>query len=132
MAQLDPEPAFDQRLVDRAIAYLQTRDSRLFPFAERFDAEQLRAFMRDLRLGLSDLTETGAKRGTSAAGFLVNDRRLHEVVQEWAQAGGRWPAGADPRDPFTALSAVDPDEGDLEDVDATSAIDPSRPLPPSN
>ncbi len=131
MAQMDPEPAFDQRLVDRAIAYLQTRDSRLFPFAERLDEDQLRAFVRDLRVGLSDLTESGAKRGTAAAGFLVNDHRLHEVVQEWARAGGRWPAGSDPRDPFTALGAADSGEEKAPDIDTTSAIDPSRPLPKS-
>lgn len=130
MAQIDPEPAFDQRLVDRVIAYLQTRESRLFPFAEAFDDDQLRAFMRDLRVGLSDLTESGAKRGTAAAGFLVNDRRLHEIVREWANAGGRWPAGSDPRDPFSALGATDP-EDETTDIDTTSAIDPSQPLPKS-
>lgn len=128
---MDPEPAFDQRLVDRVVAYLQTRDSRLFPFAERLDKDQLKAFMRDLRVGLSDLTESGAKRGTAAAGFLVNDHRLHEVVREWASAGGRWPAGSDPRDPFTSLGAGDPDEQETPDIDTTSAIDPSRPLPRS-
>jgi hypothetical protein len=108
LAQFDPEPAFDQRLVDRAIAYLQTRDTRLFPFTQRFDEARERAFIRDLRLGLSDLTESGAKRGTSATGFLVGDRRLHDVVQEWAQAGGDWPEGSDPSDEDTALLPVGP------------------------
>lgn len=131
MAQFDPEPAYDQRLVDRVIAYLQTHDGRLFPFAERFDDDQLRAFVRDLRVGLSDLTESGAKRGTSASGFLVSDRRLHEIVAEWAEAGGRWPAGSDPRDPFTALGAADPEEDEPADIETTSAIDPSQPLPAS-
>lgn len=96
MAQNDPGPMFDQGLVQRAIEWLQTRDPSLFPFAASFDEARERAFVHDLRVGLSDLTETGAKRGTSAAGFLVSDRRLHEVVQEWADARGGWPAGSDP------------------------------------
>ncbi len=106
MAQFDPEPAFDQRLVDRAITFLQTRDRRLFPFTQRFDTEREHAFVRDLRLGLSDLTESGAKRGTSATGFLVGDRRLHEIVREWEVAGGDWPEGSDPSDADTSLTAV--------------------------
>ena len=103
VAQIDPEPAFDQQLVERAIAYLQTRDTRLFPFTQRFDDARARAFVRDLRLGLSDLTESGAKRGTSATGFLVRDRRLHDIVREWAEAGGGWPEGSDPSDEETPL-----------------------------
>jgi len=106
VAQIDPEPAFDQRLVDRVIAYLQTRDARLFPFAQGFDNERQRAFVRDLQVGLSDLTESGAKRGTSASGFLVSDKRLEEIVREWAEAAGGWPEGTDPTDADTSLSAV--------------------------
>jgi len=104
VAQLDPPPAFDPTLVERAIAYLQTRDARLFPFAAGFDDARQRAFMRDLRVGLSDLTESGSKRATSASGFLVSDQRLQEIVDEWAAAGGDWPEGSDPRDPETALT----------------------------
>lgn len=129
MAQRDPEPAFDQRLVDRVIAYLQTRDSRLFPFAEAFDEERRRAFVRDLRVGLSDLTESGAKRGTSASGFLVSDRRLHEIVDEWARARGDWPAGSDPRDPFTALTAAVPENEEAPEIETISGVDPSIPAP---
>lgn len=106
MAQKDPPPAFDQRLVERVIVYLQTRDTRLFPFTQRFDDERQRAFSRDLQVGLSDLTESGAKRGTSASGFLVSDKRLHEIVQEWAEAAGGWPEGSDPSDADTSLSAA--------------------------
>ncbi len=106
MAQFDPEPAFDQRLVDRAITFLQTRDKRLFPFTQRFDIEREHAFVRDLRAGLSDLTDSGAKRGTSASGFIVSDRRLHEIVREWEEAGGDWPEGSDPADEETALLPV--------------------------
>lgn len=106
MAQLDPEPAFDQRLVDRVVAYLQTRNARLFPFTQGFDSERERAFIRDLRVGLSDLTESGAKRGTSASGFLVSDKRLQEIVREWEEAAGGWPEGSDPADEDTSLTPV--------------------------
>ncbi|MBA2777065.1 MAG: hypothetical protein H0U31_10090 [Chloroflexia bacterium] len=106
MAQTDPAHAFDQRLVERVIAWLQTRDTTLFPFTARFDSERERAFARDLQVGLSDLTESGAKRGTSASGFLVSDKRLEEIVDEWAAAGGEWPKGTNPSDANTSLAAV--------------------------
>lgn len=109
MAQTDPAHAFDQQLVERVIAYLQTRDATLFPFTARFDDERERAFARDLQVGLSDLTESGAKRGTSASGFLVSDKRLEEIVDEWAAAGGEWPPGADPSDAYSPLAAVSRD-----------------------
>lgn len=131
MAQIDPAPTYDHRLAERVIAYLQTRDSRLFPFTERFDEERHKAFVRDLRIGLSDLTESGAKRATSASGFVVSDRRLHEIVEEWAEAGGDWPEGSDPRDPFTALSAADPEADEVRDIETISGIDPSIPTTPS-
>jgi hypothetical protein len=41
---------------------------------------------------------------------MVRDRRIHEVIDEWAAAGGSWPEGSDPRDPDTSLgssSAID-------------------------
>ncbi len=106
MAQTDPAPAFDQPLVERVIAYLQTLDNRLFPFAAGFDEARQKAFINDLRVGLSDLTESGAKRGTSASGFLVSDRRLHEIIAEWAGAGGDWPEGSNPTDAVTSLEAT--------------------------
>ena len=106
MAQTDPAPAFDQPLVERVIAYLQTRDVQLFPFAARFDDARAKAFANDLRVGLSDLTESGAKRGTSASGFLVSDRRLHEIIAEWAAARGEWPEGSNPTDADTSLEAT--------------------------
>ena len=112
MAQIDPEPNYDHRLAERVVAYLQTKDPRLFPFTVRFDAERQRAFARDLREGLSELTASGSKRGTSATGFVMNDSRLHGIVREWAAANGGWPRGADPRNPVTALgSTTDEDEG---------------------
>lgn len=106
MAQFNPGPAYDHDLAERAIAFLQTRDSRLFPFTARFDAERQRAFVHDLREGLSDLTDSGSARKTSASGFIMRDRRLREIVQEWAAAGGEWPRGADPRNPVTSLGSI--------------------------
>ena len=112
MAQIDPEPVYDHRLAERVVEYLQTRDPVLFPFARRFDAEQRRAFVRDLREALSDLTDSGSARKTSATGFIMRDTRLHQVVQEWGAAGGGWPRGADPRVAVTSLGAADDeDEG---------------------
>ena len=112
VAQFDPEPNYDHTLAERVIVYLQTKDARLFPFAARFDAEQRRAFIRDLREGLAEITDSGSARKTSATGFLMSDARLHRIVREWAAANGNWPRGADPRNPVTALGAVsDEDEG---------------------
>jgi hypothetical protein len=92
------------------IEYLQTRDSRLFPFTARFDEARRRAFVRDLRDGLADLTDSGSARKTSAVGFIMRDSRLHQIVHEWAAAGGGWPRGADPRNPTSALSSVAPED----------------------
>ena len=64
MAQIDPEPNYDHRLAERVVAYLQTKDARLFPFTARFDEERRRAFSSDLREGLSELTANGSKRAT--------------------------------------------------------------------
>lgn len=109
--QTDPQPLYHHGLVERVIAYLQTRDASLFPFAARFDAERQKAFIGDLREGLSDLTESGSKRGTSAAGFLTSDKRLREIVENWAAAGGGWPATQDPTNPFglAGVAPFDPD-----------------------
>lgn len=90
------DPLYHQRLVDRAIAWLQTGDSELFPFTARFDAERRAAFVRDLRMALGDLTESGSKRGTSGVGYPMSDRRLRLVIADWAAAQGAWPLGQDP------------------------------------
>jgi hypothetical protein len=108
VAQLSPEPAYDHRLAERVVFYLQTRDPALFPFTARFDAARRRAFVNDLREALSDLTDSGSARKTSASGFIMKDRRLHDVVREWAAANGGWPRGADPRVADTALGATTP------------------------
>ncbi len=108
--QYNPGPAYDHDLAERTIAYLQTRDPELFPFAAAFDAARQRAFIHDLREGLSDLTDSGSARKTSASGFIMRDRRLREIVAEWAAAGGGWPRGADPRNPVTSLGASSSDD----------------------
>lgn len=111
MAQLNPDPAYDQALAERIVVYLQTRDPDLFPFARSFDAEKQRAFVHDLREALSDLQDSGSARKTSASGFMMSDRRLRDVIDEWARANGDWPRGSDPRDPVTSLGASS--EGDM-------------------
>jgi len=110
VAQIDPEPNYDHRLAERVVTYLQTRDPRLFPFTANFTPAQQRAFIRDLREALADLQDSGSARKTSATGFIMRDRRLHEVVQEWAAARGGWPRGADPSVPETALGASSPED----------------------
>src|SRR4051812_14319225 len=104
--QLHPGQAYDHRLAERVILYLQTRNNMLFPFTARFDDARHRAFIQDLREALSDLQDSGSARKTSASGFIMKDKRLKEVVSEWATADGDWPRGADPKDPDTALGAI--------------------------
>lgn len=94
--QIDPRPLYHHGLVERVIAYLQTRDPELFPFAARFDEERERAFVNDLRMGLSDIVESGSARKTSASGFITSDKRLIEIVEDWADANGGWSMGQDP------------------------------------
>lgn len=116
MAQIDPEPNYDHRLAERVVVYLQTKDDRLFPFSRRFDADRRRAFVRDLREGLAEITDSGSARKTSATGFLMSDARLHDIVEEWEVANGDWPRGSDPRNPDTSLGSVSAEDG-LPDVD---------------
>ncbi len=106
MAQIDPVPNYDHRLAERVVVFLQTQDARLFPFVARFDTGRRRAFARDLREGLAEITDSGSARKTSATGYVMNDGRLHRIVREWAAAGGGWPLGSDPRNRTTALGSV--------------------------
>jgi len=120
VAQFDPGPRYHQKFIEQVIDFLQTKDTSLFPFAASLNDEQMRAFIRDLRVALSDVTESGSKRGTAASGFITSDRRVRDVVAEWAAAHGEWPAGSDPRDGFTSLSAeYDPRTDDLEALVST-------------
>ncbi len=121
MAQIEPEPTYDHQLVERVIMYLETRDPRLFPFTANFTPAQRRAFIHDLREALADLQDSGSARKTSATGYIMRDRRLHETVREWAAANGGWPSGADPRDPDTALGASTPEDEIPESEEALAA-----------
>ena len=100
MAQLDPGPNYDHRLVELVTLYLQTRDSRIFPFTEKFDDARQEAFMHDLRVALSELQDSGSARKTSAVGFIMSDSTLHGIVRVWALANGDWPVTSDPDNPI--------------------------------
>ena len=108
MVQFDPEPSYDHRLVERVVSYLQTRDTRLFPFTRRFDDERRRAFVRDLREGLAEITDSGSARKSAASGFIMSDARLREIVYEWAAPNGDWPRGAEPSNRITPLGPLGP------------------------
>lgn len=97
--QIDPEPLYHHGIVQRTVAYLQTRDPEYFPFAARFDEAREEAFVNDLRMGLSDIVESGSARKTSATGYITSDRRLIEIVEDWASANGGWSLGQDPTNP---------------------------------
>jgi hypothetical protein len=107
VAQLYPGQAYHHELAEQAIEFLQTRDPAIFPFARDFDDARLNAFVRDLREALSDITDSGSARKTSASGFIMRDRRLQMVIADWARADGDWPEDADPRDPVTELGSVE-------------------------
>lgn len=106
---LHANPLINDRLIEHVTEYLQTIDPEYFPFAAAFDDAQQTAFVRDLRIGLSDLTESGAKRGTSSTGYITSDKRLRQVVQDWAAADGGWPMGQDPRNPLGVASVAPAD-----------------------
>ena len=108
MAQIDPEQRYHDWLMDRVVRFLQTRDRRIFPFTTNFDEDQLAAFVRDLREGLSEVTHGGSARKTSATGFVTNDRNLLRIINEWSGANGDWPEGSFPQDPVTALGSSSP------------------------
>lgn len=100
MAQIDPAPNYDHRLVEWVTLYLHTRDSRIFPFTEHFDDERRAAFVHDLRVALSEIQDSGSARKTSAVGFIVDDSTLQAIVRAWAAAGGDWPVTSDPDSPI--------------------------------
>lgn len=108
MAQIYPEQRYNDRMMDRVVAYLQTRDVRLFPFTAEFDERQRDAFVRDLREGLSEISDSGSARKSAATGFTTSDQNLRRIINEWAAAGGGWPEGSFPQDPVTALGSSEP------------------------
>ena len=87
------DPPINDRLITLVTNYLHTLDAQYFPFAAEFDDARRNAFVRDLRIGLSDLTESGAKRGTSSVGFITSDKRLQAIIKDWSEAEGGWPKG---------------------------------------
>jgi hypothetical protein len=105
VAQIEPEIPYNNWLMDRVVAYLQTRDARLFPFSASFSDHQRAAFVRDLREGLSEITDSGSARKTSATGFIASDQILRRIVEEWEAANGGWPEGSFPDDPVTSLGS---------------------------
>lgn len=100
------DPLIHYDLIERATAYLQTLDPAYFPFAAMFDDERQSAFVRDLRIGLSDLTESGSKRGTASTGYITSDKRLRAVIADWAHAEGGWPAGQNPKNAYGVAGAA--------------------------
>lgn len=106
--QIYPGQAYDHDLAAHIIEFLQTRDPQLFPFVSSFDDERMKAFVHDLREALADLTDSGSARKTSSSGFMMRDRRLHEVVGEWAAADGDWPNGTRASVATTSLGSVRP------------------------
>jgi hypothetical protein len=89
VAQLHTQNAYDHLLVERVVRFLQTKDPAIFPFTAQLTPEQRREFMRELRDGLADLQDSGSARKTSAAGFIMKDRHLREVVDTWYSNYGR-------------------------------------------
>lgn len=100
MAQIDPAPNYDHRLVEWVTLFLQTGDPRIFPFTQYFDEEKRAAFVHDLRVALAEVQDSGSARKTSAVGFIVDDSTLHGIVRAWAAAGGEWPVTSDPDSPI--------------------------------
>ena len=105
MAQIDPEQRLHYWLIDRVVRFLQTRDRRIFPFTANFDEHQITAFVRDLREGLAELTDSGSARKTSAKGFITSDQILRRIIDEWSESKGDWPEGSFPQDPVTSLGS---------------------------
>ena len=108
MAQIDPEQRYHDWLMDRVVRFLQTRDRRIFPFTANFDEHQIAAFVQDLREGLSQATQGGSARKTSATGFITSDQVLRRIIDEWSEANGGWPEGSFPQDAVTALGSSSP------------------------
>ena len=108
MAQIDPEQRFHDWLMDRVVRFLQTRDRRIFPFTANFDEHQLAAFVRDLREGLSEVTQAAAPARPRQRGSSRAIRVLRRIIDEWSEANGDWPEGSFPQDPVTALGSSSP------------------------
>lgn len=128
MAQIDPEQRYHDWLMDRVVRFLQTRDRRIFPFTENFDEHQLAAFVRNLREGLSDVTDSGSARKSSATGFTTTDQILRRIITEWSAANGDWPEGSFPQDAVTALGSSSPVDSPPARVYAKRVVREPKPL----
>jgi hypothetical protein len=127
VAQINPEERYNDQLMDRVVRYLQTRDPQFFPFAAEFDENQQAAFVRDLREGLSMITDSGSARKSAATGFTTTDQSLRRVVDEWSAAGGGWPEGSFPEDPTTSLGSSAPEDSPPLQVYARREIRELKP-----
>lgn len=128
MAQIDPAERYNDWLMDRVVRFLQTRDPRFFPFTVGFDERQQAAFVRDLREGLSEITDSGSARKSAATGFITSDQILRRIVNEWSAAGGGWPEGSFPQDPVTSLGSSTPVDSPPMQVYARREIREIKPL----
>ena len=128
MAQIDPEQRYHDWLMDRVVRFLQTRDRRIFPFTADIDEHQLAAFVRDLREGLSEVTDSGSARKSSATGFTTTDQVLRRIIDEWSAANGEWPEGSFPQDAVTALGSSSPVDSPPARVYARRVV--REPTPP--
>ncbi len=105
MAQIKPDRPYNNWLMDRVVDFLQTRDSRIFPFTADFDDDRRSAFIRDLREGLSEITDSGSARKSAATGFTTSNQILGRIIEEWQAANDGWPAGSFPQDSVTSLGS---------------------------
>jgi hypothetical protein len=129
VAQIDPEQRYHDWLMNRVVRFLQTRDRRIFPFTANIDEHQLAAFVRDLREGLSEVTDSGSARKSSATGFTTTDQILRRIIDEWSAANGEWPEGSFPQDAVTALGSSSPVDSPPARVYAKRVV--REPAPPS-
>jgi hypothetical protein len=128
VAQIDPEQRYHDWLMERVVRFLQTRDRRIFPFTANIDEHQLAAFVRDLREGLSEVTDSGSARKSSATGFTTTDLVLRRIIDEWSAANGEWPEGSFPQDAVTALGSSSPVDSPPARVYARRVV--REPTPP--
>ena len=85
LAQLYSPPDYNHALVERVVRFLETKETALFPFTATLTWDERMAFMKELRMALGSLTDSGSARKTSAIGFIMSDDELEEVIARWQQ-----------------------------------------------
>ena len=85
MAQLYSPPDYNHALVERVVRFLETKETALFPFTATLTWDERMAFMKELRMALGSLTDSGSARKTSAIGFIMSDDELEDVIVRWQQ-----------------------------------------------